>query len=208
VSRFGDPVNFHYQSATMIATLLLTLRGTPFIYQGQEIGMTNVPFVNIKQIKDVVSKSVYSLLRKYFVPSRLAFAFVLYLCRDHARTPMQWDDSLHAGFTTGKPWMMVNPNYKSINVVQSQKNTLSVWNYYQQLLEKRSSIEALRLGKIDFLNSPDEVIIYDRSDTAHRYRVAVNLSDERKYIEADLNGEVVASNYGQLDYSYVKLLRP
>lgn len=208
VSRFGNDKEWHFQSATMLATLLFTLRGTPFIYQGQEIGMTNAPFKNISQTKDIVSRSVYKQLRRFFIPDKLAFKVVRYVCRDHARTPMQWNNLAKAGFSSGRPWLMVNPNYKQINVQQNMEDSKSIWNYYQQLIANRSQTAALKQGRINFIESPSGVMAFDRNNDSGCYRIIANLVGKNKKISIDLSGEVIASNYSRHDAREISKLQP
>ncbi len=208
VSRFGNDKKFHQQSATMLASLLLTLRGTPFIYQGQEIGMTNAPFANITQVKDIVSRSAYKLLRKFFIPSPIAFKLVMYLCRDHARTPMQWNNQAKAGFTTGEPWLMVNPNYQKINVEHEKAEGTSIWNFYHRLIKLRSQTPAWRQGKIKFLSTPKNILAFERIGESGQYRIVVNLDSNKRKAGINLAGQVVSSNYSQSNYDHLRHLRP
>ena len=208
VSRFGHDRTFHYASATMIATLNLTLRGTPFMYQGQEIGMTNVPFDSISQIHDVVSRSVHRMLTRFLVPDWLALKIVLIICRDHSRTPMHWDNSVNAGFTTGEPWLMINPNYVKINVAQNRNDTDSIWHFYQRLIALRNQTISLRTGEIQFLSLPKEFLAYDRIGKDGRYRIVVNLSQKTQALAIELDGDVMISNYQRKNLDSTFVIQP
>lgn len=197
VWRFGDDKKYHYQSATMIATLLLTLRGTPFIFEGQEIGMTNAPFTNINQIKDVITVTVYAMMRRFGVSPSIALWFLLHICRDHARTPMQWSAEANAGFSQIQPWLMVNPNYRTINVAEQQHHKDSIWHYYQRLLQLRQQTVAFQVGQVEFLEAPRGVLVYDRQYNEQHYRMAVNMTGKTKWLGPSLQGLNVSSNYDE-----------
>lgn len=150
VSRLGDDSpRYRELSAKCIATCLHLMQGTPYVYQGEELGMTNVPFGPIENYRDLESINAYHDLtaRGVFQPEELLEA-IAYKSRDNARTPFQWDDSPNAGFTTGEPWIMVNPNYREINAKEQLDRADSVFHYYQKLIALRR-------------NSPDsELIVY------------------------------------------------
>jgi oligo-1,6-glucosidase len=138
VSRFGDDTTYHDKSAKMLAALLVLERGTPYIYQGQEIGMTNVRFDNLEDYRDVESLNVYRIGReKLHLSHKRMMKKLKYMGRDNARTPMQWDDSLHAGFTEGTPWIKVNPNKDRINVKRQSEDNDSVLSFYTKLIALR-----------------------------------------------------------------------
>lgn len=137
VSRFGDDGKFRVRSAKMLSTVLHMLRGTPYIYQGEEIGMTNMAFGGIEDISDVESLIFYEECLKAGLSKSEAFDPILRKGRDNARTPMQWDDSENAGFTSGTPWQKVNPNFKAINVASSVSDNDSIFSYYKKLIEMR-----------------------------------------------------------------------
>ena len=126
VSRFGDDQNFHDESARMLCVLLLSLRGTPFIYQGQEIGMTDFDFTSMDQIRDVESLNVYRLATRLHIPKSYRWKMILRSGRDNARTPMQWSAGKNAGFSTGTPWLGINGNHTKINVEAQDKDPNSV----------------------------------------------------------------------------------
>ncbi|MBD5524144.1 MAG: alpha-glucosidase [Lachnospiraceae bacterium] len=125
------------ESKKMLAALNFMLRGLPFIYQGQELGMENVPFTSIEEVDDISSHDEYRVALDAGLSSEEALKAVSKFSRDNARTPMQWSDEANAGFTTGTPWLKVNPNYTSINVAEQMKNPESVWNFYKKLISLR-----------------------------------------------------------------------
>lgn len=195
ISRFGDEDDYHYESATMLATILLTLQGTPFIYQGQEIGMTNYPFRSPAQLRDVSAHNVYTLLRRYNVNRRLAWQWTLNMTRDHARTPMQWTSGQFAGFSTTKPWLPVNQNHSAINVDRQQHIDRSPLNYYQQLIALRQETPALREGTFEQLASPRNVFMYRRKLHKTSYIVVVNMGRAAQRVALPNNTVVCLSNY-------------
>ena len=138
VSRFGDDGRYRVESAKMLATFLHLLQGTPYIYQGEEIGMTNVAFDSIDDYRDIATRNVYrELVEERGMDRDEVMARMHRKSRDNARTPMQWDDSANAGFTTGEPWIKVNPNYPAINVAQALADPDSVFHYYRRLIRLR-----------------------------------------------------------------------
>ena len=132
----------------------------------------------------------------------------MYICRDHARTPMHWSGKPKAGFTSGRPWLMVNPNYPTINVEQNMAGDASVWNYYQHLLGIRNSTGSWQRGEITFLPCAKNVMAYERFDESGRYRIVVNMANKRTKAGVDLDGIVITSNYNQIDYAGTSDLRP
>ncbi|SES18294.1 glycoside hydrolase family 13 protein [Salisediminibacterium halotolerans] len=163
VSRFGNDRDYHYQSATMLATLLHMMKGTPYIYQGEEFGMTNVAFTDIADYNDIETLNMYHEKRAEGVPHDELMAKIHIKGRDNARTPVQWDDSRHAGFTSGEPWLKVNPNYPEVNAEAALNDPKSIFYYYQKLIELRHSNETVVYGSFDLLIEDDpEVFAYKR----------------------------------------------
>ncbi len=204
VSRFGDDVRFHDKSSMALATLLLTLRGTPFIYQGQEIGMTNYPFAGLDEIQDIESHNIIRLAKKLHIPGWYREKMLMRGCRDHARTPMQWSDVEGAGFTKGKAWLAVNENHRNINVNAQLADSDSVLGYYKKLIKLREDSSALVEGKFTVIDIQGSVFIYSREYNNEKIMIAVNLS--KKFHTVELNGQVLLSNYGQRDF--MGTLRP
>ena len=129
ISRFGSDDKYHKESGKMLATLIHCLRGTPYIYQGEEIGMTNPHFKSIEQYRDVESLNHYQILQDKGMTKEQALMVLDVHSRDNSRTPMQWDDSINAGFTTGTPWIRTADNYTEINVKNSLEDKDSIFYY-------------------------------------------------------------------------------
>lgn len=158
VSRFGNDRDYHIQSATMLATLLHTLQGTPFVYQGEEIGMTNVQFDSIKDYRDIETINWYhEELSKGRAVSQL-MGSIYAKGRDNARTPMQWHNQASGGFTSGVPWISTNPNYPQINVAAQLNEPDSILNYYRQLIKLRKKHPVIVYGEYSDLIPNDENI--------------------------------------------------
>jgi oligo-1,6-glucosidase len=151
VSRFGDDGPFRVESAKMLGTFLHMLQGTPYVYQGEEIGMTNVKFDTIEDYHDVETMNMYREVIKKGIDPQTILHMIYAKGRDNARTPLQWDDGPLAGFTSGKPWIKVNPNYSSINVQQSRTDPNSIFHYYRNLIQLRKDNPVIVYGKYHLL---------------------------------------------------------
>ncbi|MFH0993172.1 MAG: alpha-glucosidase [bacterium] len=150
INRFGDPSHWQ-ESAKMLATMLYFQQGTPFIYQGQEIGMQNAGFTDLSQYRDIESKNIYQIARRLLRYShRKAMRMLNYSSRDNARTPMQWSASENAGFSTGTPWIAVNPNHSQINVEAEKTDPDSVFEYYKKIISLRKKYDIIVYG--DYAN--------------------------------------------------------
>ncbi|MDO4774187.1 MAG: alpha,alpha-phosphotrehalase [Aerococcaceae bacterium] len=144
-SRFGDVVNYPYETQTMLAQTIHLLRGTPYIYQGEEIGMTNPNYEHIEQFDDVETHNNYKLMRQKNYSHEETMTIIRAKSRDNSRTPMQWDSSLHAGFTTGTPWLEVADNYQTVNV-EHELQQGKIFAYYQQLIQLRKQYALISEG--------------------------------------------------------------
>jgi oligo-1,6-glucosidase len=184
VSHYGDDGLYRERSAKLLAVLELTLRGTPFIYQGQELGMTNFDFTGFDQMNDVESLNMNALLKRYHVPARLRWKWISLASRDNARTPMQWSAEDGAGFTTGKPWLGINGNHRRINYESQAGDPDSVRNFYKKLIALRSSSETLMYAPFRPRCARGPVIAYDREGEDEVWTVILNFSGRR----ADLAG--------------------
>jgi oligo-1,6-glucosidase len=180
VSSFGDDSpEYRVPSAKLLATMLLTLRGTPFLYQGDELGMTNYPFRSIADFDDIEAKNGYKAdVLTGHVSEDAYLANLRHMSRDNSRTPMQWDDTTHGGFTTGaKSWLAENPNYATINAKQELGDPHSVYRYFQRMIALRHSSPALVYGDYKDLDPQDaEIFAYTRVLGTSRYLVVLNFS--------------------------------
>jgi oligo-1,6-glucosidase len=180
VSHFGDDSpQYRVPSAKLLATILLTQKGTPFIYQGDELGMTNYPFTKIEEFDDIEVKNAWKAeVLTGQVDAAEYIAHLRKTGRDHSRTPMQWDESANAGFTTApKAWLAVNPNYKEINAKQALADQDSVYNYFKKILELRKKTPALIYGDYKDLDPQHpSVFAYTRTLGAEKVLVVLNLS--------------------------------
>jgi oligo-1,6-glucosidase len=180
VSRFGNDKQYRVVSAKMLATFLHMLQGTPYIYQGEEIGMTNVRFEAIDDYKDIEIKNMY---REKVIegnePHENVMESIYVKGRDNARTPMQWDASENAGFTIGEPWIKVNPNYTEINAEQAVHDENSIYHYYRKLIQLRKSNPIIVYGEYKLLDEENEkVYSYLRTYEKQKLLVMTNFSDE------------------------------
>jgi oligo-1,6-glucosidase len=159
VSRFGDDGAYRVRSAKLLATLLHLHRGTPYVYQGEELGMTNAPFAGIDDFRDIESINHYAEATGAGQPADQVLEGLRRMGRDNARTPMQWDDTAHAGFTTGEPWMTTNPNYREINAAAQAADPQSVLQHYRTLIRLRHTEPAVVDGDFTML-LPDHEQVY------------------------------------------------
>jgi oligo-1,6-glucosidase/alpha-glucosidase len=198
VSRYGDTEQYHAESAKLLGTYLFTLSGTPYIYQGQELGMTNARWESMADLRDVDAiNHAKELLANGAGSYEEIRDIVGYRTRDNARTPMQWDGSANAGFTDGEPWIQVNPNYERINAA-AQRDPGSVHEYYRALVDLRDDYDALVYGDYEDLRPEDQrVYAYTRSLDDQRLLVVLNVAGS----ESDLSlpemaaGELLLGNY-------------
>ena len=187
VSRFGDDSRNWAQSAKLLCTLLLTLRGTPFIYQGQEIGMTNFDFKGMDQIQDVESHNIYQLAKRLHFPSGLRWRMIKASSRDNARTPVQWNDSPNAGFTTGVPWLGINRNYGRINIASQINDPDSVRSFYKTMISLRAGSEVLKYGSFEPVIIKKHLFIYKRELNSENLIIALNFSGNMQKVSINLS---------------------
>ncbi|WP_431523537.1 glycoside hydrolase family 13 protein [Paenibacillus amylolyticus] len=175
VSRFGDDGKYRVRSAQMLATWMHTLEGTPYIYQGEEIGMTNVAFPNIEQYRDIETKNYFNHYIGQGKSKHEVMQAIWLKSRDNARTPMQWDETEHAGFTQGQPWIQVNDNYPEINVADAESDPQSILHYYRKLIALRKQHKVLIYGAYELL-LPDDPDIYAYTRTLEDEQMLVILN--------------------------------
>ena len=175
VSRFGDEGIWREKSAKMLGACIHLMRGTPYIYQGEEIGMTNAGYASIDQYRDVESLNYYDILCREGKSSAEALAILAARSRDNGRTPMQWSAEAYAGFSSHEPWLLPPDNYKKINVEAARQDKDSIFAFYQQLIRLRHERKIIAEGKISFLERENEdVIAYERILGAERLVVLCN----------------------------------
>ncbi|TLS38086.1 glycoside hydrolase family 13 protein [Pseudalkalibacillus caeni] len=214
VSVFGNDKEYRVKSAKMLATWLHMMQGTPYIYQGQELGMTNVRFGSIEDYRDVEIHNMYKeqVLEKEVDPVTV-MEKIYKKGRDNARTPMQWDASENAGFTTGDPWIKVNPNYKEINAEEALKDPASIFYHYKKLIELRKKHDVIVYGSYKLiLEDHSEIYAYTRTLNDETLLVISNFSDKTPLFELpeDIgfsSKELLISNYevGEEDIKGFKL---
>ena len=187
LSRFGDEVNYPKESAKLLAGALFLMRGTPYILQGQELGMTNNHFQSLDQYRDVESLNAAEMLREKGKTEAEILEILDARSRDNGRTPMPWNGTEKAGFTTGTPWMDINPNHKSINVEDEEKDPDSVLNFYKELLKLRKAMPVLQEGSIEPLLEDDpQILAYRRHLGQDHVLVLANFSGDPAEIPARL----------------------
>ena len=202
VSRLGDESDAYRElSAKCIATCLHMMQGTPYVYQGEELGMTNTVFNSVDDFRDLESVNAYrELVESGLYTDEDMFPKIAHKSRDNARTPMQWDASENAGFTTGTPWIALNPNYKKINVADQLKREDSVFHYYQKLIRLRKENEIIVYGNYELLLPEDEnIFAYTRTLDNQKLLVVCNFSkSEQKFdFSGYENAKVLISNYNR-----------
>ena len=200
VSSWGDDTRFLKESAKALGLLYFMHKGTPFIYQGQEIGMTNVKFNDINEYDDIRSINEYNQLINQGMSPKDALEHIWNTSRDNTRTPMQWDDSLNAGFSKSNPWIHVNPNYKYINVKEQLEDDDSILNFYKKMIKVKKSSECLIYGKYNLILEDDtNIFAYERILNDEKFLVICNLKSESsnyKYEKLTLKYEnLILSNY-------------
>ncbi|MGX0124710.1 glycoside hydrolase family 13 protein [Staphylococcus hominis] len=178
VSTWGDDTKYWFESATSHAVVYFLQQGTPFIYQGQEIGMTNYPFESIETFNDVAVKTEYQIVKSQGGDVNQLLDKYKMENRDNSRTPMQWTNEVNGGFTEGKPWFPVNPNYKTINVAQQSEDSDSVLNFYKRLIKLKKSDDIYTYGEFNLIDDENEnIFAYTRKLNNKTVLVAGNLTD-------------------------------
>jgi oligo-1,6-glucosidase len=215
VSRFGNDQEYRVESAKMLATFLHMLQGTPFIYQGEEIGMTNVRFESIDDYKDIETLNMYrEKVMEQGEDTKKVMESIYAKGRDNARTPFQWNDNENAGFTSGTPWIKVNPNYKEINAKQAIEDPNSIYHYYRKLIQLRKQHPIIVYGTYDLiLPEHEQIYAYTRTYHNEKLLVILNFSDQQPVFEwpKDLSfsyKELLISNYqvdGDEEIDFIKL---
>ncbi|MVX64009.1 alpha,alpha-phosphotrehalase [Clostridium chromiireducens] len=216
VSRFGNDKEYWLESAKMLGTCLHMMKGTPYIFQGEEIGMTNVAFDNIEDYRDIETLNSYKeLVEKKGKNKEEMMQAIHDRSRDNARTPMQWDDSENAGFTLGEPWIKVNPNYININAKAQVNDKDSIFSYYKKLIGIRKEYPIVVYGKYDLiLEESEEIYAYTRTLDNEKLLVICNFTEKETLFQtpSDINTnfqKLIISNYDVITHDFTNMiLRP
>ncbi len=201
VSTWGNDKEYWYESATALAAMYFLMQGTPFIYQGQEIGMTNVKFNSIDEYNDVADKNMYRYKREEGVSHKEIMSIIWASSRDNSRTPMQWSAEQNAGFTTGTPWLGINDNYKKINVEDQLQDKDSILHFYKKMIKLKKENEIFTYGIYDLLlEEHPQIYAYTRTLEKEKVVVLTNLTDKPAEWEEALPfsvsyDELLLSNY-------------
>ena len=210
VSRVGDEEKYRLESAKMLATALHGLKGTPYIYQGEEIGMTNAHFTDISQYRDIESLNYYNLMKRKGKPEEEIYESLRRKSRDNARTPMQWDDTENAGFSEAEPWISVIPNYKEINTLDREDEN-SIFSYYRKLIRLRKTVPVLADGSFEaLLEEDDRILAYKRRTKEQELYVFCNFFPEEASVDFSLpeGCRCLLSNYNEEIQPGALKLRP
>ncbi len=213
VSRMGDEKRYWKESAKMLAAYIHLLRGTPYIFQGEELGMTNPGYGDISQYRDVESINYYEILQKEGKIEKEALEILGQRSRDNGRSPMQWDSGKYAGFSEHEPWISIPDNHSYINVAAEEADPDSILNYYKKLVRLRKQYAVIRKGSIEFLNQEQpEVFAYRRSTKEQELLVISNFADTAVKLEKPIccrGYEYLLGNYPQEDIGDdLRALRP
>ena len=209
VSRFGNDKDYHFESAKLLVTLLMTMRGTPYIYQGDEIGMVNVAHPSIDFYDDVETLNAWKLAENEGKDMERFLKLVHKQSRDNARTPMQWDSSKNGGFTKSKPWIPLNENFKMINVTNQEGDPHSILQYYRKMIAFRKANKTLVYGEYkDLEPNHSKLFIYKRWDEKYMFLVAHNFSNNIEEFSADYVKDHTLSSSNYLSNEKQNFLQP
>ncbi|WP_413527574.1 glycoside hydrolase family 13 protein [Marinilactibacillus psychrotolerans] len=209
VSVWGNDTSYRKKSAKALATIYFFMQGTPFIYQGQEIGMTNVKYENINDYRDVASRNYYQSELAKGKAHEEVMTYIWSSGRDNSRTPMQWDSTSYAGFSDNEPWIKVNPNYRKINVEESMKDSDSIYHYYRTMIQLRRKEETFIYGSYVLLEEEHpQVFAYIRKYQNKQFLIVANLFAIETIVNLPSGfklGEKLLSNYSEKEQSTVSL---
>lgn len=209
VSVWGNDTSYRKKSAKALATIYFFMQGTPFIYQGQEIGMTNVKYENINDYRDVASRNYYQSELAKGKAHEEVMTYIWSSGRDNSRTPMQWDSTSYAGFSDNEPWIKVNPNYRKINVEESMKDSDSIYHYYRTMIQLRRKEETFIYGSYVLLEEEHpQVFAYIRKYQNKQFLIVANLFALETIVNLPSGfklGEKLLSNYSEKEQSTVSL---
>jgi oligo-1,6-glucosidase len=213
VSKFGnDSPEFREIASKMLSTFVMTMRGTPFYYNGDELGMVNIRFDSINDYNDVQTRNKYIQLKNSGGDLKAYLENQKQTSRENGRTPFQWDTTLNSGFSTGKPWLKVNPNYTTINAKAEEKDPNSVLNYFRKLVQLRKQEPALIYGKYTLLDRENpNIFAYTREEKGKKLLVLLNFSDENASFNIGIStakSKIILDNYSKIKKIKNNTLRP
>lgn len=213
VSKFGnDSSEFREISSKMLSTFVLTMRGTPFYYNGDELGMTNIRFNNIEDYKDVDTRNRYIGLKNKGGDLKAFLEGQKQTSRENGRTPFQWDSTLNSGFSNGKPWLKVNPNYKMINAEAQEKDPNSVLNYFRKMVQLRKDNPVITQGSYTLLDRDNpNVFVFLRELDGKKIMVALNFTSKTTYFKTEIDlskTKLISTNYKEANFPIENSLRP
>jgi len=197
ISRFSDLGSHRADASRMMAGLLMTMRGTPFVFEGQEIGMTNGDFKDLSEVEDIESHNIFKMAKGLGIPRPIRWKMIQRTSRDNARTPMQWSSGEGAGFTSGKPWLKINGNYKSVNVEDELKDADGVLSFWQRMIALRKSDETLILGDFKPLYEGGSVYAFEREYNGRKLTTVCNMSSKTVKLPKAIRGrgeQIVSSS--------------
>ncbi len=197
ISRFNDSENFRAECSKMMAGLIMTLRGTPFIYEGQEIGMTNGDFASLDEIMDIESHNIYAMAKKLGIPKGMRWKMIKHASRDHARTPVQWSSEDNAGFTDGTPWLKINSNYKEVSAEKDKENKDGVFAFWKKMTELRKTNEILCSGAFVPVCRSRAIYAFERELNGQKLLSVFNMTGKKVNLPKKLRmrGNILADNY-------------
>lgn len=197
ISRFNDSEAFRKECSKMMAGLIMTLRGTPFVYEGQEIGMTNGDFSSLDEIMDIESHNINALAKKLGIPKGMRWKMLLHGTRDHARTPVQWSGEENAGFTKGTPWLQINGNYKEVNAECDKADEKGVFAFWQKMISLRKTNEILCDGSFVPVYQDGKIYAFRREKDGKALLSVFNMTGKKVKLPKELyaKGETLAANY-------------
>lgn len=208
VSRWGNDGQYREQSAKLLLTLLLTMRGTPFIYMGDEIGMTNTILDSVSQSKDIETLNGWAVASAQGITEAAFLKAVNYAGRDNARTPMQWNTNKHAGYTSGDPWMPVNKNHTWLNVEEQDGREASILNYFRSLTTLRKANKVFAYGTYHLIETPPNLFAYYREWAQEKMLIVLNFSDEVANLPEEVQAAEKVKVIGNYTNETFQTMRP
>ena len=206
ISRFSDSKGFRKEASRMMAGLLMTLRGTPFVYEGQEIGMTNGDFQSLDEIQDIESHNVWTMAKGLGIPKPIRWKMILRSSRDNARTPMQWSGEENAGFTTGEPWLKVNGNYPEVNVAKDAADPDGLFAFWKRMISLRKGCDVLCEGDFRCVSQSGSVYAFERSLGERKLVSICNMCAKKAKMPSQVKMpmKLVVSSYADPDFNILK----